>query len=254
MSEKPQSKYETVKTLAFAIGLAVIIRSLFFEPFHIPSGSMKDTLLIGDFIFVSKASYGYSRYSFPLGLPIFEGRVFKGDDALQRGDVVVFRLPANPHIDYIKRLIGLPGDTVQVKRGVLYLNGEAVPRIRVADYIETDSTGTRVRHVPKYRETLPDGPSYYVLDDFAHGEVDDTPEYTVPEGHYFFMGDNRDHSIDSRYQERVGFVPEANLVGRAKVIVMSVKEDESLLHFWRWGEMFRSGRWWVSLTESVSEN
>lgn len=239
--------HETFKTLFFAIALALLIRSLLFEPFHIPSGSMKDTLLVGDFIFVSKSSYGYSRYSFPLGLPFFEGRIFDGDTP-RRGDIIVFRLPENPRIDYIKRLIGLPGDRIQVRDGILFLNGEEILRERVADYVETDLSGLRVRHIPKYRETLPNGVSYFVLDDTKGGEVDDTMEYVVPEGHYFFMGDNRDHSVDSRYLDRVGYVPAENLVGRAQVIVLSVEEGESLLKFWKWDESLREGRFWVDLT------
>lgn len=227
-----------------AIALAVIFRSFLYEPFHIPSGSMKDTLLVGDFIFVSKYSYGYSRYSFPLGMPLFEGRKFAQSEP-QRGDIIVFRLPSNPHIDYIKRLIGLPGDRVQMKRGVLYLNGQAVPKERIEDYMEVrDNDVRRVRYVPRYRETLPNGVTYHVLDDYVNGEVDNTAEYTVPEGHYFFMGDNRDHSIDSRYPEGVGFVPVENIVGRADVIALSVEEGRSLLAFWNWGSSLRTERFW----------
>lgn len=250
-----QGKHETFKTLAVAISLAVIFRSFFFEPFHIPSGSMKDTLLIGDFIFVSKSSYGYSRYSFPLGLPLFEGRKLEFSQP-QRGDIIVFRPPSMPRIDYIKRLIGLPGDTIQVRGGVLYINGEEVKRERVEDYIEQMPEGfasMRVHHVPKYRETLPNGVSYYVLDDTPVGEVDNTGVYTVPEGHYFFMGDNRDHSVDSRYLDKVGYVPAENLVGRANVIVVSVKEDKSILAFWDWPDTFRSGRFWRGLRNDAAQ-
>lgn len=243
---KVQGRFETVKTLVMAVGLAVIFRSFLFEPFHIPSGSMKDTLLVGDFIFVSKYSYGYSRYSFPLGLPLFDGRVMETSRP-ERGDVIVFRLPSNPRIDYIKRLIGLPGDKIQVKGGVLYINGAEVPRTRVKDFIESDPAGSRMWHVDKYRETLPNGVRYHVLDATENGEVDDTVEYTVPEGHYFFMGDNRDHSIDSRYLGRVGFVPEENIVGKARVIALSVKEGKSLLQFWAWPSVLRTDRFWQSL-------
>lgn len=240
-------KHETAKTLILAVSIAILIRSLLFEPFHIPSGSMKNTLLIGDFIFVSKSSYGYSRYSFPLGLAPISGRIFKGEGP-HRGDIVVFRLPSAPSIDYIKRLIGLPGDKVQVKGGEIYLNGTVLKRERVADVIVTDETGTRISHTPRYKETLPNGVSYYVLDSMEHGEVDDTKEYVVPEGHFFFMGDNRDQSIDSRYLDKVGYVPEINLVGRAVRVVMSVKPDQSVLAVWNWANTFRSGRFWVDLT------
>lgn len=244
---KVQGRYETIKTVAVAVALAVIFRSFLYEPFHIPSGSMKDTLLVGDFIFVSKYSYGYSRYSFPLGLPLFEGRKFAPAEP-QRGDIIVFRLPSNPHIDYIKRLIGLPGDRIQMKRGVLHINGQPVPKERIEDYVEVvGGDFQRVRHIAKYRETLPNGVSYNVLDDYPNGEVDSTAEYTVPEGHYFFMGDNRDHSIDSRYPEGVGFVPAENIVGRADVIALSVEEDKSLLAFWNWGSSLRAERFWQRL-------
>ncbi len=225
---------ETIKTVAYALGIAILIRSFLFEPFHIPSGSMKDTLLIGDFIFVSKSSYGYSRYSFPLGIVPIPGRVLEGEKQPERGDIIVFRLPTNTRIDYIKRLIGLPGDTVQVRGGVLYLNGQAVPRERVADHVETQ--GNRVYHVPKYRETLPNGVSYYVLDALIDGEVDDTPMYTVPEGHYFFMGDNRDNSNDSR--QGVGMVPYENLVGRAELIAISSDGPFWEVWNWRFGRFF----------------
>lgn len=244
---KVQGRYETIKTVAVAVALAVIFRSFLYEPFHIPSGSMKQTLLVGDFIFVSKHSYGYSRYSFPLGLPLFEGRKLAANEP-ERGDIIVFRLPSNPRIDYIKRLVGLPGDRVQMKNGVLYLNGKAVPKERAGDFMEVrDGEVQRVRHIPRYRETLPNGVDYYVLDDFANGEVDNTAEYTVPEGHYFFMGDNRDHSIDSRYPEGVGFVPAENIVGRADVIALSVRENESLLAVWKWGTSLRGDRFWQVL-------
>lgn len=244
---KTQGRYETVKTVAVAVALAVIFRSFLFEPFHIPSGSMKDTLLVGDFIFVSKYSYGYSRYSLPLGLPIMEGRKLMRQQP-ERGDIIVFRLPRSPHVDYIKRLIGLPGDTVEMKGGVLHLNGQAISKERVEDYVDHEpGNPTRIRHIAKYRETLPGGVSYFVLDDVAYGEVDNAGPFTVPEGHYFFMGDNRDNSVDSRYQRQVGFVPEENLIGPARVIALSVREGESLLAFWKWGSSIRTDRFWRKL-------
>lgn len=252
---KTQGRYETVKTVAVAVALAVIFRSFLFEPFHIPSGSMKDTLLIGDFIFVSKYSYGYSRYSLPLGLPIMEGRKFMQREP-ERGDIIVFRLPRSPHVDYIKRLIGLPGDTVEMRNGVLYLNGQAIPKERVEDYVDHEpGNPARIRHIAKYRETLPGGVNYFVLDDVAYGEADNAGPFTVPEGHYFFMGDNRDNSIDSRYQRQVGFVPEENLIGPARVIALSVEEGESLLAFWKWGSSIRTDRFWRRLTaQRTKEN
>jgi signal peptidase I len=247
-----QGRFETIKTIAVAVALAVIFRSFLFEPFHIPSGSMKDNLLVGDFIFVSKYSYGYSRYSFPLGLPLFEGRM-GGNREPERGDIVVFRLPRNPHIDYIKRLIGMPGDSVQMKEGVLYINDKAVPKERVADFIEHQPGNVnRIRHIPKYRETLPNGVSYYVLDEQDDNIADSTSVYTVPEGHYFFMGDNRDNSIDSRFTDEVGFVPAENLVGPARLIAISVEEGESLLAFWKWGESLRLERFGQWLNPHMS--
>ena len=251
---KVQGRFETIKTVAVAIALAVIFRSFFYEPFHIPSGSMKDTLLVGDFIFVSKYSYGYSRYSFPLGLPLLEGRV-GGNREPQRGDIIVFRLPRNPHIDYIKRLIGLPGDTVQVKNGVVYLNGKKIPKERVEDYVEHQPGNVNyIRHVPKFRETLPNGVSYFVLDSFNNPQADNTEVYTVPEGRYFFMGDNRDNSIDSRFLDDVGYVPKENLIGPARVIALSVEEGESLLAFWKWGESLRFERFGTWLNEHMGDD
>ena len=247
---QPTSKYETAKTLLFAASIAILFRSLLFEPFHIPSGSMKNNLLVGDFIFVSKSSYGYSRYSFPLGINFFEGRVFASNKP-KRGDVIVFRLPKSLGTDYIKRVIGMPGDTVQIKRGVVYLNGKEVPRKRMKNFTEPFLEGAKP--IPRYRETLPNGVSYDVLDDLEDGPADNTGVYTVPEGHYFFLGDNRDHSTDSRFLGRVGHIPEENLVGRATVIAMSVKEDYSLLQVWRWMSAFRPGRFFKSLTPLQSE-
>lgn len=245
MTQKTQ-KNETLKTLIFAVSLAVIFRSFFLEPFHIPSGSMKDTLLIGDFIFVNKGSYGYSRYSFPLGLPFFKGRILEKEKP-QRGDIIVFRLPRNPSVDYIKRLIGLPGDKIQVKAGVLYINGEAASQQAMGDFVEKNDKGEVISMSQIFQETLPNGVVHHVLNDIDDGLADNTVEYTVPEGHYFFMGDNRDHSTDSRFTDQVGYVPEENLVGRAVVIVMSIKEDKTLLKFWEWGHAFRTDRFFTWL-------
>ena len=188
---------ETVKVILQALLLALVVRTLLFQPFNIPSGSMKPTLLVGDYIFVSKFSYGYSRYSAPLGLPLFDGRIF--GDAPARGDVAVFKLPTDPSIDYVKRVIGLPGDRIQMKKSVLYINGEAVPKVRVEDFSETTWSGG-IEAVERYIETLPNGVSYEVLDLTPNGISDNTREYVVPPGHYFMMGDNRDNSSDSRVQ------------------------------------------------------
>jgi signal peptidase I len=227
--------WESSKTVIIAVLLAMVFRSLCYEPFHIPSGSMKGTLEIGDYIFVSKPSYGYSRYSFPFGIKFFEGRILS-DARPQRGDVVVFRKPNQTSIDFIKRVVGLPGDRIQVRDGVLYINDEAVPRRRVEDYQEYDAyTRTHIR-IPRYEETLPNGVTYMTLDQVPNGMVDNTPVYNVPEGYYFMMGDNRDNSTDSRYIHEVGFVPEVNLVGKAVLIAFSFDGFMSL----RPGRFFKS--------------
>ena len=232
---------EFMRTVIYAVVLASIFRSLFFEPFHIPSSSMKSGLLIGDYIFVSKYSYGYSRYSFPYGLPLFHGRIFK--TLPKRGDVVVFRPPGMPGVDYIKRVIGLPGDRIQMKDDVLYINGENIPRKRVDDYVETDAESRYKGKIPQYVETLPEGKKVTVLDITPTGPVDTTQEYVVPPGHYFMMGDNRDDSTDSRYlNDVVGYVPLENIVGRAEIIVFSMDTDVQFWQAWRWISGLRTER------------
>ncbi|NBX03532.1 MAG: signal peptidase I, partial [Alphaproteobacteria bacterium] len=187
--KKKSSWDETIRTIVYAILIAVVFRSFAFEPFHIPSGSMKSNLLVGDYLFVSKYSYGYSRYSFPLGLPLFKGRI--GGSEPKRGDVVVFRPPSQPRIDFIKRIMGLPGDKIQVKQGVLYINGAPLPRHQVDDY--TDNENPRNVHpISRFEETLPEGKVVGVLKERDNDYANNTPVFTVPEGHYFMMGDNRD--------------------------------------------------------------
>jgi signal peptidase I len=240
--EKKESWFETVKTVVYALLIALAIRTLLFQPFNIPSSSMENTLLVGDYLFVEKFAYGYSRYSLPYGhLFPSVGRILPR--APRRGDVIVFKMP-NPNSsdygeDFIKRLIGLPGDTVQVLGGVVYLNGKPIPRTRVADYVETDEFGM-VNHVPRYRETLPDHRTYYVLDRVQNGAEDNTPAFHVPAGHYFMMGDNRDNSNDSR--EDVGFVPAENLVGKAEVIFFSTNGSAHWWEVWRWPWTIRYDR------------
>ncbi|MBA5776638.1 signal peptidase I [Stappia sp. F7233] len=235
--------YETVKVIAQALILALIVRTLLFQPFNIPSGSMMDTLLIGDYLFVSKYSYGYSRYSFPYGLAPIDGRVWSAEP--ERGDIAVFKLPKDNSTDYIKRVIGLPGDEIQMIDGVLHINGEAVKRERIDDFIDKDTFGS-VRRVPRYRETLPNGVSYETLDLTTRGTWDNTGIYKVPPGHFFMMGDNRDNSTDSRVLNSVGYVPFENFVGRAEVIFFSIDEDASAWMFWqwpwtvRWSRLFRT--------------
>jgi len=210
---------ELVRAMVFAAVIALVIRTFLFEPFNIPSGSMYPTLMVGDYLFVEKYSYGYSQYSFPMGILSFEGRKMRS--APKRGDIAVFRKPTDTSIDYIKRIIGLPGDTIQVKEGRLYINGEMVVREWLGtEQIKDDGRFTVYQ---KYRETLPNGLVHFTYEISDTDHFDNTPEYTVPPGHYFAMGDNRDSSLDSRAQIDVGFVPEENLIGRAALLFFSTE-------------------------------
>ena len=230
---------ENTKTVGYALLIALVIRAILFQPFFIPSGSMIPSLLIGDYLFVAKYPYGYSRHSLPFSPPLFSGRLFGADP--ERGDIVVFKTPADNRTDFIKRLIGLPGDTIQMQKGVLFINGKPVPRERVEDRIDTDEYGN-VRRIPQYRETLPSGVSYNTQDIEAEGPYDNTDIYIVPLGHYFMMGDNRDNSSDSRVANAVGYVPAENLVGKAEIIFFSADGSASFWQFWRWPSAIRWGR------------
>jgi signal peptidase I len=238
MEAKSNTK-DTVRVIIHALILALVVRVFLFQPFNIPSGSMIPTLLIGDYLFVSKYSYGYSRYSFPFGLNLLPGRVWASEPS--RGDVVVFKLPRDNETDYIKRVIGLPGDEIQMIHGVLHINGKAVSKVKIDDFVEKDASG-RERHVARYKETLPNGVSYPVLDLVQDGFGDNTEVYKVPEGHFFMMGDNRDNSTDSRFLSEVGFVPFVNLVGKAQLIFFSIDEESSFWEFWDWPTEVRWNR------------
>ena len=233
-AKQESSFLDTVSVIVQALLLALVLRTFLFQPFNIPSGSMKPTLLEGDYIFVSKYSYGYSKHSFPLSPPLFDGRVWAGDGP-ERGDVVVFKFPPNPGLDYIKRVIGLPGDRIQMREGQLYINNEPVRREAAGRFRDEDDG----RPVLAFRETLPGGRSYMTLD-LGRSPGDNTRVFEVPPGHYFMMGDNRDGSDDSR--ENVGFVPADPLVGKAQVIFMSVGGGASAWQVWRWPEVLRTDR------------
>ena len=234
---KPEGKFEFIKTIVIAGALALGFRSLLFEPFNIPSGSMIPTLLVGDYLFVSKYSYGYSRYSFPFGMAPFDGRVF--ETSPERGDVAVFRQPQNESVAFIKRIVGLPGDRMQVTDGILRINDVAVNRVRKG--FATASDGYNVIRFAVYQETLPNGKSYLTQERSDDDVLDNTNVFLVPEGHYFMMGDNRDNSRDSRTTS-VGMVPAENLIGRAERLFFSHNSSAHLWEIWKWPFAIRYGR------------
>jgi signal peptidase I len=239
---------EGARIVVHALLIAFVVRVFLFQPFNIPSGSMKSTLLVGDFLFVSKLSYGYSTYTFPetidiplirVSIPLrpkhlFNGRIFAREP--KRGDVAVFKLPRDNSTDFIKRVIGLPGDEIETKHGVLFINGAEIPKRPIAPFVATDEDGMKQTSL-RFEETLPNGVKYTVLDTIDEGPGDNRGPYKVPAGHYFMMGDNRDNSTDSRFIQ-VGFVPFENFIGRADLIFFSAAIDEKdacrALAPWSW--------------------
>lgn len=237
---------EIVKTVVYALLIALFLRVIFFQPFTIPSASMEPTVVEGDYIIVSKWSYGYSRHSVPFSPPILQGRVF--EKTPDRGDVIVFKLPRDNRTDYIKRLIGLPGDRIQMRQGRLYINGAKVP-VKELSPVMMDSGYGFTRSVQRFQETFPNGKTFITYDFGPDGDVDNTGVYVVPEGHYFFMGDNRDNSLDSRVPSEigVGYVPAENLVGKAQIILLSWNKGASLFKPWTWFMDARPSRFFHSL-------
>jgi signal peptidase I len=232
------------RTALIAVFFALVIRTFLYEPFNIPSGSMMPTLEVGDYLFVHKPSYGYSRHSFPFSLAPLEGRILAKEP--RRGDVIVFKLPLNTRIDYIKRVVGLPGETIQVRNGRLYINGQLVPREAVGmKTVNADEGGGTA--MMEYIETLPGGIMHPIYEESDDQPLDNTEVYTVPEDHYFFMGDNRDNSQDSRVTHMVGPVPFENIVGRADFIFFSTNGHARLFEFWKWPWSIRYGRFFNSI-------
>jgi signal peptidase I len=237
--------FETVRTVIYAVLIALVIRTFAYEPFNIPSGSMIPTLLVGDYLFVSKFSYGYSKHSFPFSIMPIKGRLWASEPA--RGDVAVFKLPKDNKTDYIKRIIGLPGDSVQMKKGLLYVNGTRVPR-RPIESFESKTSFGQVRRVPQYIEKLPNGKEHLIIEEQGDfGPMDATAKFVVPAGHYFAMGDNRDNSSDSRVIGHVGFIPFENLVGRAEFLFFSTDGSARFWEIWKWPFTIRYGRLFNSI-------
>ena len=232
---------DNLKTIFFALIIALFIRSFFFQPFYIPSSSMEPSLLIGDRLFVSKYTYGYSRHSLPFSPNFSNNRIFIKKP--ERGDVVVFKTPEDNRTDYIKRVIGLPGDKIQIMNGVVFLNNEALPKLQIDNFIEENYIGKKI-NISQYEEAL-FNKVYKTLDLVNNGVADNTNLYVVPENHFFVMGDNRDNSQDSRFKN-LGFIPVDNLVGKAWLIFFSL-ENSRFFEIWKWPNAIRFSRIFSSI-------
>ena len=235
---------DNIKTLIIALVIAIIIRSLFFQPFYIPSSSMEPTLLVGDRIFVSKYTYGFSKHSFPFSPPVSNKRIFNSKP--DYGDLIVFKTPADNRTDFIKRLIGFPGDEIQFINGELHLNKKKIIREEIKEKFQI-KCGEKINEVISYMETLPNGKRYLAVYNKT-GSMINTDKYVVPDEHYFFLGDNRDCSRDSRFLSSVGYVHEINLIGKAKIIFFSNDTKKgSVLKFWNWKNSIRINRFFKKL-------
>jgi signal peptidase I len=235
---------DNIKTLIIALVIAIIIRSLFFQPFYIPSSSMEPALLVGDRIFVSKYTYGFSKHSFPFSPPVLNKRIFNSKP--NYGDLIVFKTPADNRTDFIKRLIGFPGDEIQFINGELYLNKKKIIREEIKEKFQI-KCGKEISEVISYMEILPNGKRYLAVYNKT-GSMMNTDKYVVPDEHYFFLGDNRDCSRDSRFLSSVGYVHEINLIGKAKIIFFSNDTKKgSILKFWNWKNSIRINRFFKRL-------
>ena len=235
---------DNIKTIFYALIIALIIRSFLFQPFYIPSSSMEPNLLIGDRLFVSKYTYGYSRHSLPFSPKIYNNRIL--GETPKRGDVIVFKTPADNRTDYIKRLIGLPGDVIQIVDEDLYLNGIKIKKEKIENLININC-GNEILNAAFYKETLPNGKNYITV--YRNdGTMVNSDKFIVPENHYFFMGDNRDCSKDSRFLSSVGYVNFNNLVGKAQIIFFSSDKNKgSFFKFWKWNQSLRIERFFKKI-------
>ena len=240
--KKKSSFFSNIKSIFIAIIIAIFIRTFFVEPFNIPSGSMKPNLLVGDFIFVSKWSYGYSKHSFPFSIPLLPNKIFS--KIPNRGDVVVFKTPEDDSTDYIKRVIGLPGDKIRMINGNIMINDNLIIKKKLNDFVEYQKDGN-INRIRMYQEYFFDN-EINILDITDSGIVDNTNQYIVPKDHFFVLGDNRDNSQDSRFINKVGYIPFENLVGKAQFIFFSL-ENSRFIEIWKWPNAIRYERFFQKI-------